>query len=215
MQKINSIQSYKLVVAGQSVAFMTEEYLKDQPRMIKLAINSPSDALLYATNMDEQFDPKTGEMYHDRRLIAFVRAGFEQIEMSYLGNFILDVEGADIWLFTFDAADMRVASSDDSNYAVPYERQEVDPILQQIQYLAKQNERQRQADRAADIAAYEERLAAILKAKETPVVPPAPNPAPAAAPGAAPVGSAVGSQGDPATGGTTDGTNGGEPKADG
>lgn len=213
MQKINSIQSYRLVVAGQSVAFETEPYLKDLPRPIKLAINSPAEAVLYATNMDGQFDPETGEMYNDRRMIAFVRAGFEQVEFSYLGNFILDVEGADIWLSTFDASNFVVQSADDSNYAVPYERQEMDPILQQIQYLAKQNERQRQADRAADIAAYEERLAAILKAKETPVVSPAPNPAPTSSPVATPVGASMGASSDQSPAEPAGSATGGEPDA--
>lgn len=214
MQKINSIQAYRLVVAGQSVAFQTEDYLKDQPRPIKLAINAPAEAILYATNMDEQFDPETGEMYNDRRMIAFVRAGFDQVEFSYLGNFILDVEGSDIWLSTFDASNFVVQSADDSNYAVPYERQEMDPVLQQIQYLARQNERQRQAERAADIAAYEERLAAILAAKETPVVPPAPNPAPAPASVAAPVVAPVGASSDQPPASAAASTTGGEPNAD-
>lgn len=213
MQKLNAIQSYKLIGEGQSVAFTAEEYLNDQPRPIKMSLNCDSDVSLYVTNMAEQFDPDTGELVSDTRLLAFIKAGSEQLDFAYQGNFLLTPSGGDVWLSTYDAGNFVVQKSDDENYARVFEREEEDPVLAMIKYQALQNKRLLDAQRAEDRAERMAMLAEMQRLREAANVTspaPAPAPAPAVAPaGGAPVGASGGTEVvEPPAGGE-----GGEPNA--
>lgn len=209
MQKINSIQNYKLVREGQTVGFVTDEYMLETTRIIKLAVNAASDVALYATNLAEEFDPETGELVEDVRLIAFVKAGFEQVEFAYIGNFSLQPVGGDVWLHTFDAGNFEVGKTDYESYARVFEREEEDPVLAQIKYEALQNKRLLQAQMAEARAILAEaqsiRDAANVATPPNPPAPPAASPPTGVAP--------VGPQGSDGTTQPASGGDGGEPNA--
>ncbi|CAH0343311.1 hypothetical protein [Rhizobium sp. CECT 9324] len=192
MQKLNAIQAYKLIGEGESVSFTAEEYLNDQPRTIKMSLNCDSDVSLYVTNMEEQYDPGTGEWASDTRLLAFIKAGSEQLDFAYQGNFLLTPSGGDIWLHTYDAGNFVVEKADHENYARVFEREEEDPVLAAIKYQALQNKRLLDAQMAQDRAERMAMLAemqALREAANVTAPAPAPAPAPAVAPaGVAPVG---------------------------
>lgn len=208
MQKINSIQAYKLVKEGQSVGFTTEEYKLGDSRVIKLSVNCAKDVTLYATNLEQVFDEETGELADDVRLLAHVKAGFDQVEFAYIGNFTLHPVGGDVWLHTYDAGNFEVEKTDLESYARIFEREEEDPIIAEFKRLARQNQRELERQRQLDREEFEARL----RAMEPKHVPPVTAPATAPATGATTGGATVGAQSSdgaatPADGGANGGGN--------
>lgn len=213
MQKLNAIQAYKLIGEGESVSFTAEKYLNDQPRTIKMSLNCDSDVSLFVTNMEEQFDPATGELTADTRLLAFIKAGSEQLDFAYQGNFLLTPSGGDIWLHTYDAGNFVVDKADHENYARVFEREEEDPVLAMIKYQALQNKRENDRMREIDRAERNAMLAEMQALREAAnVTAPAPAPAPAQAVAAA-GGAPLGASSNPPAVEPAAGANGGEPNA--
>lgn len=209
MQKLNSIQGYARIKEGQGVAFECEDYLANEPRRIKMRINTAVAVVLYATRLDDVFDENTGELIEDVRLLAHVGPGFDEIEFAYIGNFKVEAVGGDIWLDTLDAAQFVVQATDFESYARVFERQEEDPVLAEIKYMARQNQRLLEQQRQQDRAEREALLAEIQKYRDTQNVASASNPsaAPAASPApvVAPVGASSGDEAASAASGGNDG----------
>lgn len=213
MQKLNAIQAYKRLEDGQSVSFTCEEYLADQPRVIKMAVNCDSPVSLYVTDVDPAVDPETGELTYDTRLLAFIKPGPDNLEFAYQGEFTLTASGGDVWIDTYDAGQFVVEKADYESYARVFERDEEDPVLAAIKYQALQNKRLLEAQMAQDRA---ERMAmmAEMQALRNAANVAAPASTPAPAPSVAPAGgAAVGAQNPPAATDAAAGGNGGEPDA--
>lgn len=211
MQKLNSIQTYKKVEEGQAVVFRTEEYLRDQGRVIKMRINTAQDVRLYVTNMQEHVSDD-GELLEDSRLLAVVKAGLDELYFAYHGDFRVEAVGGDIWLDTYDASNFEVQPTDLDSYARVLEREEIDPRVAAVQYEIRKAQREFAAQREQDRLEYEARLAAIEAAKApanvtTPASAPA-TPETVTATGVPPVGEQPSSAtGGAAEGGTIGGTN--------
>lgn len=198
MQKLNSIQGYARIKEGQGVAFECEDYLANEPRRIKMRINTAVAVDLYVTRLDDVFDEQTGELVEDVRLLAHVGPGFEEIEFAYIGNFKVEAVGGDIWLDTLDAAQFVVQATDFESYARVFERQEEDPVLAEIKYMARQNQRLLEQQRQQDRVEREALLAEMQRLREANNVAPTSTvgtaPAASPAPVVAPVGASIGDE---------------------
>lgn len=174
MQKINSLEGYARVKEGVAVSFTTEEYLADQARRIKLRVNAPEEVRLFVTALPETFDEETGELTSPEYFLGYVAPGFEEFEFAFTGNFMLRAVGGEVWLDTYDSANFVVQNADDENYARVYERPEEDPLMTQMKFIARQNQRQRELEREQDRIEFERILAQRLAAREAAnVIPPA------------------------------------------
>lgn len=192
MRKLNSIQHYTHVKEGEAVTFtVSEAHLKKNGRIIKLSVNTPDEIRLYVGALPETFDKETGELTSPEYFLGVVDRTAEKFEFAYQGDFVLRSVGGDVWIDTLDSANFVVEKADEGNYARVYERPEEDPIMTQMKFIARQNERQRQLDREQDRIAYEARIAALeAKAQAnvtSPATPPA-TPAPSAPAGGATMG---------------------------
>lgn len=214
MQKINALEGYSRVKEGVAVAFTTEEYLADQSRRIKLRINAPEEVRLFVTALPETFDEETGELTSPEYFLGIARA-FEEFEFAFTGNFLLRAVGGEVWLDTYDSANFVVQNADDENYARVYERPEEDPLITQMKFIARQNQRQREYEREQDRIEFERILAERLAAREAAnVIPPATSSATPEA--SSPAGGAtVGAPTDNGASATPAGGTGGEPATNG
>lgn len=215
MRKLNSIQHYTHVKEGEAVTFtVTEAHLKENGRIIKLSVNTPDEIRLYVGALPETFDAETGELTSPEYFLGFVDRTAEKFEFAYQGDFVLRAVGGEVWIDTLDSANFVVEKTDEDNYARVYERPEEDPLITQMKFIARQNERQRAYDREQDRIAFEARLAELEAKAQANVTPPATAPATPAA--SAPAGGA--SVGAPDDNGATEppsGGTGGEPDANG
>lgn len=214
MQRVMSIQNYKQVLPSQAVTFaVQEEHLRTSGRVIRLRVNAPEDVVLYATDLLEAVDPDTGELSSARYLVATVKAGFDEIEFVYTGDFALHASG-EVWLDTFEGSTFVVEPADFETYARVFEREEEDPRVAEFRALQRQLVREREYQRIQDRIEFEARLAAIEAKGSTNVTPPAnpaSPPASSAPAGGTPVGASDGNaSAEPAAGG-----NGGEPNGSG
>lgn len=159
MQKLNNIQAYTALTGTEAAVFAQAEGLT-QPRLVKMRIISERDVVLKVTdchvtpehvNEDGEVVDAAYDVTGEPRLLAFVRAGFEEIEFYFNGSFVMSVDG-EIMLDTFDNAFIMTQASDFENYAIARERPEVDPTVLEMQRIARHNQaefdRQREADRA-------------------------------------------------------------------
>lgn len=210
MQKLNSIHAYKRVEEGQAVVFTTEDYLREQGRVIKMRINTANYVRLYITNMEPHVS-EDGELVEDSRLLAALKPGLEELYFAYQGNFRVEAVGGEIWLDTYDASNFEVQPTDLDSYARVLQREEIDPRVAAVQYEIRKAQRAFAAQMEADRREYEQRIAALEAAKAPANVAPTTT---AAAPSTSGTGSqqpALGGEGsDGSTGAAASGT-GGEP----
>lgn len=175
MQKLNAIQNYALVSEGQPVQFTAEPWMNEAEvgRIVTMRINTASDITLWVRRVEPLVDPDTGELDDDLRLLAHVKAGFEELYFSYVGDFVVHAVGGDFYLDTFDSSNFAVQPTDLDSYARVLEREEVDPHIAAVQYEIRKAQREFQAQREADRRDYEARLAAIEAQRASNVTPPA------------------------------------------
>lgn len=224
MQKLNSIQGFARVREGEAVGFISEAYHSESGRTIKMSINTPQDIWLYAESMRESVDadggrvfksveitdPDTGEVSYDTRFLAFVRAGYDQIEFVYTGHMKVTAVGGEFWLNTFEGSNFEVQATDPYSYARVLQREEIDPRVAAVQYEIRKMQREAAAQRELDRLEYEQRLAAIEAAKAPSNVTPSATASAASETGATGRSPAVGVEGaDGATGAPESGTGGG------
>lgn len=211
MQRIKSVQNFKQVLPSQAVTFEVQEaHLQENGRRILLRVNAPEDVALYTTSLPERMDRETGELL-GRHFLATVKAGFDEVDFVYTGDFALHASG-EVWLDTYEGSTFVVEPSDFETYARVFERPEEDPRVAEYRALQRQMQRERDYQRQLDRIEIEERIAAAIEQVKANVIPPATTPpTPVASPAAG--GTAVGTQGADGTGRTTDGTTGGEPNA--
>lgn len=210
MQKLNSIQAYKLVEEGQAVVFRTEDYLRDQGRVIKMRVNTANDVRLYVTNMEPHVT-EDGELVEDTRLLAALKPGLDELYFAYHGDFRVEAVGGEIWLDTYDASNFEVQPTDLESYARVLQREEIDPRVAAMQYEIRLAQRQFQLQMERDRMEYEQRIAALEASKApTNVAPTATAPATAET-GTTAVQPTVGGESANATAGATSGATGGEP----
>jgi len=215
MRKLNSIQHYTHVKEGEAITFtVTEAHLQENGRIIKLSVNTPDQIRLYVGALPETFDKETGELTSPEYFLGFVDRTAERFEFAYQGDFVLRAVGGEVWIDTLDSANFVVEKADEDNYARVYERPEEDPIMTQMKFIARQNERQRQLDREQDRIEYEARIAALEAKAQANVTPSATAPATSAASSSA-GGSTVGAPDDNGTTATPPGGASGEPDANG
>lgn len=144
MLNIGQLQAYVQLKEMEDATFVHPLGM-DQARKIKMRVLAENEVKIFIVPVE--FDYETGEVteHHDAatetRFLCHLPAGLENIEFFWYGSFCLRVHGGDIWLDTYDNTGFNIESADPTSYANIVEREARNPVILEMERLARHNTR--------------------------------------------------------------------------
>lgn len=152
MQRLHNVDKWFEVAAGKAVNFASAE-----PRKVRLDVNSEGVSNLF---------------YADGNgVVTFLAAvqGRDVIEFSSTGEFSIQVEGDDCWMYSIDGEVISFVIEDAVKLTKLIERRPRDPALELMQYQMRRNMDERmQQIRDEMERSFDRRLAAAIAPTQKP-----------------------------------------------
>lgn len=154
MQRLGQIIDYAPLSEKEIATFLHPVSSSENARLVKLRVIAENETALYYALGEK---PKADAF----QLLTVVPAGLEDVEFYVLGTFHLAARGGEVMLSTSDNLVFNLGPDEAESYARIWEREERDPVLLQMDQLARQNERRLREQLLADFAAHEARMREI------------------------------------------------------